>query len=164
MKIQLSWENKEEIDLDAHLLQQGGIFPPSDPYSDGYDFGDNCWQNRNPDWGRSDVTFDNPFLDMDSPGDAETGKETITIIEPNDQDYTFKVHNAWGYVWDDHGYYVPSQTKATVKVWVGGKLRASYKKTLGPDEVWTPFEISNLGKVTPVGSVETTEWQKLLPS
>jgi uncharacterized protein YfaP (DUF2135 family) len=123
IRVELSW-NTSGTDLDAHLVRPSGQYwaIPDDC----------CWRQRNPDWGLSGVTEDDPSLDQD---DADGyGPENITLEEPYEQGiYQYKVN-----YYDDHGY---GPSMATVRVWINDVKVAEYSREMSTSEVWDCFSI-----------------------
>jgi uncharacterized protein YfaP (DUF2135 family) len=123
IRVELSW-NTSGTDLDAHLIRPSGQYwaIPDDC----------CWRQRNPDWGLSGVTEDDPSLDQD---DADGyGPENITLEEPYEQGiYQYKVN-----YYDDHGY---GPSMATVRVWINDVKVAEYSREMSTSEVWDCFSI-----------------------
>jgi len=115
--IQLVWD-KDNTDVDSHLICPGGIYfsPPGDCY----------YSNRNPDWGQPGVTEDNPSLDQDDTNGY--GPENITLQQPEEGTYTYKVH-----YYSDHGN---GPTTATVIVYINEQPAATFSKELTSNEVW----------------------------
>lgn len=128
IKIELTWDNGSY--LDAHFIKPGGQID--------YPFTDSVyWNNLSPDWGKPGVVIDNPVLNKDARGGADS-PETITLIKPYETgDYIFKVHKYNDDWWDPGPY-----TKATVKIYIGDELKETYSRSLFEYEAWTVAKIS----------------------
>jgi len=123
IRVELTW-NTSDTDMDAHLIRPSGQYwaIPDDCY----------WENKNPDWGLSGVTEDNPSLDQDDTDGY--GPENITLEQPYEQGiYQYKVH-----YWNDYGH---GPSIATVIVWINDVKVAEYSKEMSNNEVWDCFSI-----------------------
>ncbi len=144
--VQLSWNSASDLDL--HLMEDGGrIFesPTDCNYCD-----------QTPAWGAAGGT-DNPSLDWDAI--YGYGPETITIDDPAAGAYTIAVH-FYGLNGSDNCANCPS-SEATVDVYVGGVIAASYTRTLNDDgDLWTVATLDwpsgNLTEVDDLGFTDKT--------
>lgn len=148
--VELSWQGQGDLDL--HLLNSAA--------SAIFDCPDDCNYDRpNPNWGGPGPD-DDPSLDEDTiPGVSGLGPEIITIEAPADDVYTVLAH-----------YYGRNGTAscancpdadATVNVYLGGVLAATYDTTLfEDDDVWevATIEIPS-GLVTEIGVMSSTNRQ-----
>jgi uncharacterized repeat protein (TIGR01451 family) len=118
IRVELTW-NTNSTDVDAHLIRPSGQY---------WDIPDDCyWENKNPDWGLSGVTEDNPSLDQDDTDGY--GPENITLEQPYEQGiYQYKVH-----YWNDYEH---GPSIATVIVWINDVKVAEYSKEMSNNEVW----------------------------
>lgn len=134
IRIELTW-NTGGTDLDAHLIRPSGQY---------WDIPDDChWRNKDPDWGLSEVTEDNPSLDRDDVNGY--GPENITLEQPYEQGiYQYIVH-----YWSDHGH---GPSTATVRVWINDVKVAEYSKEMSDEEVWNCCSIE-----WPSGQVNPTQ-------
>jgi uncharacterized repeat protein (TIGR01451 family) len=123
IRVELTW-NTSDTDMDAHLIRPSGQYwaIPDDCY----------WENKNPDWGLSGVTEDNPSLDQDDIDGY--GPENITLEQPYEEGiYQYKVH-----YWNDYGH---GPSIATVIVWINDVKVAEYSKEMSNNELWDCFSI-----------------------
>lgn len=142
----LRWDVSGGSDVDFHFLAEGAeLFSCADCY-----FG-----NMTPDWGVAGVTIDDPFLDVD---DLEgPGPENINVDELAPGRYRIVVH----YYSDtgsggggDGGS--PVATNATVDVYLGGVLRATYgpKRLSRTNQTWNVATLDwPAGTLTELGDV-----------
>lgn len=132
IKIVLTWDT-DNTDMDAHFIRPLGRY--------WHDTDDCFWLNKNPDWGLSGVTEDNPSLSGDFL--FGYGPEIITLEQPYEQGtYQYKVHYQ-----NDHGQ---GPSEATVEVWINDVPVAEYSKVMSNDEVWNCCTIDwPSGQVTP---------------
>jgi hypothetical protein len=119
--LQLNWDVTGGSDVDFHFYPESSeLFSCDDCY----------YSNMSPDWGVPDDIIDDPFLDFD---DLEgPGPENINVDELPDGTYIIAVH-----YYSDTGSSgsgddsFPASTNATVDVYIGGTLVATY----GPESL-----------------------------
>ena len=162
--IQLVWDTPNDAnqndqsgsDVDLHLLHPNASGTWNDNPWDCF------WQNLIPDWGTSRPAgvdsfdcqdnpnrpgcHDDPSLDID---DVDGwGPENINLNNPElDTDYEVGIH-----YFSDHGY---SVSFATVRIFIGGVLRAEYRRQrLMDQEFWHVAQIAwPTGAILPRGQV-----------
>ena len=120
--VELSWS--ENNDLDLHLLSgTGPLFGPAD-----------CsFCNMAPSWG-GPGTDDDPSLDWDAI--FGFGPETVTIDEPGDGVFDIRVHY-YGEGGLDRCKGPCAESLATVNVYLGGVLEASFERMLSAQgDLW----------------------------
>ena len=127
--VEVSWD--ADSDLDLHILDGStGLF--------GY--GDANWCNMTPSWGASG-SADDPSLDWDAI--LGWGPETTTITSPSAGNYQVKVHYYGTDGASDCAWGVCPASTATVKVFLGGTLAATYSRTMyQDDDLWEVATIS----------------------
>jgi hypothetical protein len=146
--VELSWTTN--ADLDLHLLNStaAGIF----------DCPNDCNYDRpNPNWGLSAATDDDPSLDADTiPTVSGAGPEIITIDVPYTDVYTVMVHY-FGKNGSSSCGACPN-ADATVNIYLGGVLAATYNDTLfQDDDVWEVATIDwPSGLITPISVMSST--------
>jgi len=134
IRIELTWDTAD-TDLDAHLIRPFGAYAT---------IPDDCfYANKDPDWGVSGETLDDPTLDQDDLHGY--GTETITLRQPYEQGtYEYKVHyytDRW------HG---PST--ATVSVWINDLWVGNRSREMSINDVWDCLSIEwPSGQVTWTG-------------
>lgn len=121
--VELTWDTPR-ADLDLHVLEDGAeLF--ENP-------GDCNWCNKNPKWGQTGNTDDDPRLDLDDR--AGYGPENINILDPAAGRYFVKVH-----YFDDND---DDLVVATVRVYVNGVEASKESKTLERNQVWDAMVIN----------------------
>jgi hypothetical protein len=149
----LNWDVDGGSDVDFHFVRNYGAAACNDCY----------FSNMTPDWGVSGSILDDPFLDYD---DLEgPGPENINVDELADGRYRIIVHyySDSGSSGGGGGGGSGGPTNATVEVWIGGTLRATY----GPrrldrtgstwdvaDLDWPSQTLTELGTMRSGGSVD----------
>ncbi len=124
LHVELSWDTPT-ADLDLHLVKGGQpLFHPND---------DCHFCNKNPNWGESSTSVDDPRLDIDDRGGF--GPENINIEAPVDGTYDVYVH-----------YWKRNDDKAvtaTLRIYLDGELTAERTNVLADQrEVWEVGTIS----------------------
>jgi hypothetical protein len=116
--VELSW-NTGDTDLDLHMLNGADAAFYDQP-------DDVCWCNRNPDWGQSGITTDDPSLEQDN--QEGYGPESVAIYEPGEGEYYVSVH-----YYDDGG---GADTEATVAFYLNGFKEREVTQQLVRNDVW----------------------------
>ncbi len=100
----------------------------TDPWFNGvYDV---YWINPSPKWGNAALQTDDPSLDLDDTNGW--GPENMNLQLPeNGVDYGVGVH-----FWDAHGFNSNSPTKATVRIYCLGTLKATFDQQMNQCEMW----------------------------
>jgi uncharacterized protein YfaP (DUF2135 family) len=115
--VQLTWPQVGS-DFDLHFIRPGGAY---------WAIPDDChWRNRNPDWGATGNSGDNPQLDVDCITSCTI--ENIILSQASDGAYTIKVH-----YYSDRGQ-GPSSPR--VRVWVAGNQLDFGPRQMTNDQVW----------------------------
>lgn len=142
----LNWDVDGGSDVDFHFVPT-----TSDLFSC-----DDCYfSNMQPDWGVAGAILDDPFLDYD---DLEgPGPENINVSELGNGSYLIAVHyySDTGSGGDGEGGF-STAANATVEVYVGGTLRATYGPTnlSGTDMMWDVAQLDWPSEtLTPLGDV-----------
>lgn len=133
--VEMFWDNTE-TDLDLHVLRTKTSALFSIP--------DDChYQNRTPDWGQPGAT-DDPELVRDAL--TGYGPEVFGYVNPIDTTYRVEV------VFNNELLSMMPASKATVRVYLYGVLKAEVSKTLlKKGDVWKVVDVTwPSGEVTPV--------------
>lgn len=145
--VEVSWPGNADLDLHLANSAAAGIF----------DCPNDCsFDQPNPNWGGAGPT-DDPSLDADTiPGVAGLGPEIITIDVPATDVYEVRVHY-YGDNGDASCLNCPDAA-ATVNIYLGGVLAATYVETLfDDDDVWNVATIDwPSGLITPINTLGST--------
>jgi len=125
LQVELIWDHKV-TDLDLHFLENGAAL---------YTAGDCFWANKKPDFGVFGDTSDDPEMIRESL--KGYGPETIVLRHAAGGTYGVRVEFAKA-----NGSPQPA-TKATLRVYVYGVLKAEYTRTLDtPGQFWDVLDIA----------------------
>ena len=150
LRIVLSWD-EYPYDLDSHLIGYDTVGNRIHvAYYDKIHFaGENDIDNDDYYYQDGEVDSDNVIVWLDVDDTSSYGPETVTIINLNDiESFTYCVHNysnRWC-VADDSGAFALADSRATVDVYQGSELLASYSVPVNRQgTVWRVFSYGSNG-------------------
>ena len=133
-------------DVDCHLLHPNGAWDEA-PW-------DCHWKNREPNWGDSGSSADDPSLDIDDTDGW--GPENINLDEPAGTTTTPVVYSVGAFYFGDHGY---GPSDVTVRIFLDGSL--TFEQSLHGLEnrefwdvariEWPSHEVERVNRLYPSG-------------